>query len=93
MNDKRQMSGPMYGNNFPSTLRTHDPLSYIDTGAMSGMSQPPNGLNLPMPHQMMMPSMPMPYMGGPPTFNPMMNGVLKENLNIYSLFSFRSTNE
>jgi len=37
------------------------------------MSQPPNGLNLPMPHQMMMP-MP-PYMQpGPPTYNPMMNG-------------------
>ncbi|CAF3909896.1 unnamed protein product, partial [Adineta steineri] len=31
------------------------------------------GLNLPMPHQMMMPAMPMPYMGGPPQFNPMMN--------------------
>jgi len=72
--DKRQMSGPMYGNNFASNLRNHDPLSYIDTGAMSGMSQPPNGLNLPMPHQMMMPTMPMPFMGGPPTYNPMMNG-------------------
>ncbi len=78
MNDKRQMTGNMYGNNFASNLRTHDPLSYIDTGPMSGMSQPPNGLNLPMPHQMMMPSMPMPYMGGPPVFNPMMNG--KEEL-------------
>jgi hypothetical protein len=73
MTDKRQIGGTMYGNNFGSNLRTHDPLSYIDTGAMSGMSQPPNGLNLPMPHQMMMPSMPMPYMGGPPAFNPMMN--------------------
>ncbi|CAF1555143.1 unnamed protein product [Adineta steineri] len=73
MGDKRQMNGPMYGNSFGSNLRTHDPLSYIDTGAMSGMSQPPNGLNLPMPHQMMMPAMPMPYMGGPPQFNPMMN--------------------
>jgi len=74
MTDKRQMSGTMYGNNFNSTLRTHDPLSYIDTGAMSGMSQPLNGLNLPMPHQMMMSTMPMPYMGGVPPFNPMMNG-------------------
>jgi hypothetical protein len=79
MNDKRQMTGTMYGNNFASTLRTHDPLSYIDTG---GMSQPPNGLNLPMPHQMMMPTMPMPYMGGPPPFNPMMNG--KENYGEFS---------
>jgi hypothetical protein len=74
INDKRQMNGPMYGNN----LRTHDPLSYIDTGAMGGMSQPLNGLNLPMPHQMMMPSMPMPYMGGPLPYNPMMNGQLKK---------------
>jgi hypothetical protein len=80
MNDKRQMSGTMYGNNFASNLRTHDPLSYIDTGAMSGMSQPPNGLNLPMPHQMMMSSMPMPYMGGPPQFNHMMNGKEKKML-------------
>ena len=75
MNDKRQMTGGgMFNNNFASTLRTHDPLSYIDTGSMSGMSQPPNGLNLPMPHQMMMPGMNMSYMGGPTTFNPMMNG-------------------
>ncbi|CAF1360836.1 unnamed protein product [Rotaria magnacalcarata] len=73
LSDKRLMNGPMYGNSINSNLRTHDPLSYIDTGSMSGMSQPPNGLNLPMPHQMMMSSMPMPYMGGPPTFNPMMN--------------------
>ena len=71
--DKRQMSGPMYANNFASTFRTHDPLSYIETGGMGGGSQPPNGLNLPMPHQMMMPPMPMPYMGGPSSFNPMMS--------------------
>jgi hypothetical protein len=89
MNDKRQMTGAMYGNNFASNLRTHDPLSYIDTGPMSGMSQPPNGLNLPMPHQMMMPSMPMPYMGGPPLFNPMMNGKEElRNLFIYCCYLF-----
>jgi hypothetical protein len=74
MNDKRQMSGPMYANNFASNFRTHDPLSYIDTGGMGGGSQPPNGLNLPMPHQMMMPTMPIPFMGGPSPYNPMMNG-------------------
>jgi len=66
--DKRQMNGQMYGNNFASTFRTHDPLSYIDTGA----SQPPNGLNLPIPHQMMMPQMPF-IPGGPTPFNNMMN--------------------
>lgn len=62
------MTGPMYGGgNFPTTFRTHDPLSYVDPN----MSQAPNGLNLPMPHQMMMP---MPFMTGPPAYNPMMNG-------------------
>lgn len=67
MNEKRQMTGPMYGGgNFPTTFRTHDPLSYVDPN----MSQAPNGLNLPMPHQMMMP---MPFMTGPPAYNPMMN--------------------
>jgi regulator of nonsense transcripts 1 len=90
--DKRQMSGPMYGNNFPANLRAHDPLNYIDTG---GMSQPPNGINLPMPHQMMMPTMQMPYMGGPPTYNPMMNGKGKNVRICFFLFirDFRSTNE
>jgi hypothetical protein len=39
----------MTGNNFASTLHIHDPLSYIDTEVMNGMSQPPNGLNLSMP--------------------------------------------
>ena len=68
--DKRQLTGPMYANNLASTFRTHDPLSYIDPGA----SQPLNGLNLPMPHQMMMPPMPMSYMGGPAPFNSMANG-------------------
>jgi hypothetical protein len=93
INDKRQMNGPMYGNNFPSNLRTHDPLSYIDTGAMGGMSQPPNGVNLPMPHQMMMPSMQMPYMGGQLPYNPMMNGQLtKKGENVFMVL-FRSTNE
>lgn len=67
------MNGPMYGNSMNPNLRNHDPLSYIDT-SMSRMSQPPNGLNLPMPHQMIMNSMPMPYMGGPPPMNSMMNG-------------------
>lgn len=90
INDKRQMSGPMYGNNFGSTVRTHDPLSYIDTGAMSGMSQPPNGLNLPMPHQMMMPQMPMPFMGGPPSFNAMMNGKNRNMMNfVDGMFRFK----
>ena len=79
MGDKRQMTGPMYGNSYVSNMRAHDPLSYIDTGAMGGMSQPLNGLNLPMPHQMMMPSMPMPFMGGPPSFNPMMTGTFDLN--------------
>lgn len=73
--DRRQMNGPMYGNTYASNLRMHDPLSYIDTETMGGISQPPNALNLPMPHQMIMPTMPMPYMGGPPQFNPMMNGL------------------
>ncbi len=45
MNDQLQMTG----NNFASTLHIHDPLSYIDTEVMNGMSQPPNGLNLSMP--------------------------------------------
>lgn len=94
MTEKRQMSGGMFNNNFASTMRTHDPLSYIDTGSMSGMSQPPNGLNLPMPHQMMMPNMPMPYMGGPSAFNPMMNGKNEsEEKRLNKSFVYRSTNE
>jgi hypothetical protein len=83
MNDKRQMSGPMYANNFGSNLRTHDPLSYIDTGGMNGASQPSFGYNLPMPHQMMMNSMPMPFMGGLPPYNQMVNGELER---IFYLF-------
>ncbi len=73
INDKRQMNGPMYANNFNSNFRNHDPLGYIETGGMNGASQSFNGLNLPMPHQMMMPQMPMPYIGGPSPFNTMMN--------------------
>lgn len=69
------MTGPTYLNNFSSTFRTHDPLSYIDPGA----SQPPNGMNLPIPPQMMMPPMPMPYMGGPAPFNNMANGQFRKN--------------
>ena len=78
MNDKRQINGLVFGNNFNSTFRTHDPLNYIDTGGMTGMSQPLNGLNLPMPYQMMMTPMSMSYMtGGSTSFNPMMNGKFK----------------
>jgi hypothetical protein len=79
INDKRQL----YANNFTSTFRNHDPLSYIDTGTMNGMSQPLNGYNLPMPHQMMMPSMPMAYMDGPSSFNTMINGDLNKEIFIY----------
>lgn len=80
----------MYANNFASTFRTHDPLSYIDTG---GASQPPNGLNLPMPHQMMMPHMPMPFMGGPSPFNNMMNGSYRSSRTIADhLYSGRGMN-
>ncbi|CAF3912449.1 unnamed protein product [Rotaria magnacalcarata] len=73
--DKRQMAGSMYANNLNSNFRVHDPLSYIDTAGMNGILQQhlSNGLNLPMPHQMMMPSMPMPYMNGSAPFNTMMN--------------------
>ena len=83
MNDKRQMNGPMYATNFTSNFRSHDPLSYIDTGGMNGISQPLNGLNLPMPHQMMMPPMPMPYMSGPSPFNTMMNGNKKRSFYLF----------
>jgi hypothetical protein len=94
MGDKRQVTGPMFGGSYVSNMRAHDPLSYIDTGAMGGMSQPPNGLNLPMPHQMMMPSMPMPFMGGPPPFNPMMNGLFERRISHpLIVFLFRPTNE
>ncbi|CAF4463145.1 unnamed protein product [Rotaria socialis] len=75
--DKRQMAGSMYANNLNSNFRVHDPLSYIDTAGMNGTSQQhlSNGLNLPMPHQMMMPSMSMsmPYMNGSAPFNRSMN--------------------
>ncbi|CAF1092391.1 unnamed protein product [Rotaria sordida] len=76
INDKRQMTGTMFTNNLNSNFRIHDPLSYIDTVGMNGASQQQlsNGLNLPMPHQMMMSSMPIPYINGSSPFNTMMNG-------------------
>lgn len=74
--DKRQMTGPMYGTPGSGNFRPHDPMSYIDTSSLPGASQPSNGGNLSMPHQMMIPSMPMPFMGGITPYNTMMNGMI-----------------
>lgn len=69
--DKRQMTGSMYANNMNPNIHMHDPMSYIDTSRMNDVSQQQfyNGVNLPMPHEMIMP-----YMNGSAPFSNMMNG-------------------